>query len=228
VRNARISVIIPVRDEERLLPGLLDRLRELCDWHEVIVADGGSRDRSRALAAAHPLAPRIIDGGPREERLNAALRAATGDIALILGADARPTRAAFALLARTRAVAGCLHLRHAQRRALFRWGDAFARLRARWTCGAYLDQAPFFARAAALACGGFRAVGSYDTADLGRRLRAQGSFALLPAPVLVSCRAWARGRRVASFLRYQRQRLRWLARLGEARVPATPPRARGL
>jgi glycosyltransferase involved in cell wall biosynthesis len=222
MRAARVSVIIPVRDEEGLLPGLLDRLRALADWHEVIVADGGSRDRTRALAASHPLAPLIIDGGPRHERLNAALRAATGDIALVLGADARPTRADFALLARTRAVAGCLRLRHARRDAVFRWGDAVARLRARWTSGAYLDQAPFFARGEALASGGFRAVGAYDTADLGRRLRSRGAFAVLPAPVVVSCRAWKRGRGLATFLRYQRSRLRRLARLADDGVAATP------
>ncbi len=207
-RAARVSVIIPTRDEERLLPGLLDRLAILGGWHEVIVADGGSRDRTREIAQAHSIVTRLVAGRDRHEQLNAALRSATGDIVLLIGADLRPGRGTLARLRATRAPAGCLALRHARRAWIYRWGDAFARLRARWTRGAYLDQAPFFARTKAIAAGGFPAHGTYDTSALGRQLTGRKSFAILPAPVVVSCRAWSTP--VRTFARYQGKRLRYL------------------
>jgi glycosyltransferase involved in cell wall biosynthesis len=50
----RVSVLLPVRNEERYLAATLDSLSEqtLAD-HEVIVVDDGSRDGSAAIAEAH-------------------------------------------------------------------------------------------------------------------------------------------------------------------------------
>jgi hypothetical protein len=49
VSGAFLSVVVPALDEERAIVATLDRLREP-GVLEVIVADGGSRDRTRALA----------------------------------------------------------------------------------------------------------------------------------------------------------------------------------
>lgn len=51
-----VSVIIPAYNEERLLPGCLAALarQDIAPWrYEVIVADNGSSDRTREIAAAH-------------------------------------------------------------------------------------------------------------------------------------------------------------------------------
>jgi len=48
-----ISIIIPTLNEERSLPGLLDAIHQQGAEHEVIVVDGGSRDRTREVARAH-------------------------------------------------------------------------------------------------------------------------------------------------------------------------------
>ncbi|MBA3936614.1 MAG: hypothetical protein H0X38_04065, partial [Planctomycetes bacterium] len=84
---------------------------------------------------------------------------------------------------------------------------AWARLRAAWTGGAYMDQGPFFLRAAALRCG-VPAAGPYDTAELGRKLAGPGRFTIAPVPMAVSCRAYAGGRTAAVTLHHQRLRLR--------------------
>ncbi|MBA3328488.1 MAG: glycosyltransferase, partial [Solirubrobacterales bacterium] len=52
-----VSVLVPVLDEERALPGLLEHLAALPGRWEVIVADGGSRDATVAIARAHHSAP---------------------------------------------------------------------------------------------------------------------------------------------------------------------------
>ena len=55
-----ISVIIPTLHEEKTLPGTLARLRHPA-FSEVLVVDGGSRDRTLAgVALANPLARTVI------------------------------------------------------------------------------------------------------------------------------------------------------------------------
>ena len=88
----RVSVIVPARDAEPTLPALLAALRAQSVEHELIVADDGSRDATRALAeragatlVAVPAAP----AGPSAAR-NAAAAAAGGDILAFTDADCEP------------------------------------------------------------------------------------------------------------------------------------------
>ena len=82
----RISVIIPTKNEEKLLPKLLRSL-QLQDFNnfEVIVADAFSTDRTREIAAEY--GARVVDGGMPGEGRNAGARAADGDILVFLDAD---------------------------------------------------------------------------------------------------------------------------------------------
>ncbi len=87
---ALVSVVIPTFDEEAWLPGCLDALATQAGPFEVIVADGGSRDRTVALARAHPLAPRVVETvRGRGTQLNAGARVAAGEVLLFLHADTR-------------------------------------------------------------------------------------------------------------------------------------------
>ncbi|HEY3369189.1 MAG TPA: glycosyltransferase [Symbiobacteriaceae bacterium] len=47
-----ISVIIPTWNEERTLPNLLRLIAPMPEAKEVVVVDGGSRDRTAAIAQA--------------------------------------------------------------------------------------------------------------------------------------------------------------------------------
>lgn len=58
------SVIVPVLDEERALPALLDHLAWLPGRWETIVVDGGSTDRTLELADTHPLRPLVVRSPP--------------------------------------------------------------------------------------------------------------------------------------------------------------------
>ena len=96
-----IGVVIPTLNEASYLPGLLadlQRLRQIVPL-DVVVADGGSRDGT--LAVAERAAARTLVGPPgRARQLNAGAAAARGEWLLFLHADARvPPAARRALLA---------------------------------------------------------------------------------------------------------------------------------
>jgi glycosyltransferase involved in cell wall biosynthesis len=85
----RLSVIIPALNEAVALPGLLTALAaQTRPPDEIIVADAGSTDGTRALAAA--AGARVVQGGRPGPGRNAGARAATGDLFLFLDSDVLP------------------------------------------------------------------------------------------------------------------------------------------
>ena len=84
-----LSVIIPTLNEAEHLPAVLADLRQQQGVSlEIIVADGGSTDATRAVAEAGGVNVITARQG-RGAQMNAAARAATGDTLLFLHADSR-------------------------------------------------------------------------------------------------------------------------------------------
>jgi hypothetical protein len=92
-----VSVVVPVLDEAAALPALLDHLDALPGRFEVIVADGGSTDATRAIAAER--GARVVDAPRgRAAQQNAGGAAARGDVLVFLHADSRLPAGAHASL----------------------------------------------------------------------------------------------------------------------------------
>ncbi len=97
---ATVSIIIPCYNEQSTIRSLLEAIYEQTYPRrdlEVVIADGLSTDRTReeiaAFAAAHPdLKIAVLDNPKRNipAALNAALRAASGEIIVRLDAHSRP------------------------------------------------------------------------------------------------------------------------------------------
>ena len=188
-----VSILVPTLDEERELPALLDHLVALPGRWELIVADGGSRDATCAVARAHPARPRVVGrSGGRAAQLNAAARAANGDVLLFLHADSRLPRDAYASLAdaaRDAQIAGG--------NFALRFGDGrFERLlgavyRVQRRHGFYYGDSSIWVRRAAFdALGGFREIPIMDDYDFVRRLERMGATRCLPGPATTSPRRW--------------------------------------
>lgn len=85
-----LSVIVIALNEERNLPGLLQRL-SFAD--EVVVIDGGSTDRTLAIARSHGATVETRPFDTFAKQQNFALSLARGEWVLSLDADERPTDA---------------------------------------------------------------------------------------------------------------------------------------
>lgn len=94
-----ISVVIPVWNEERALPGTLASVFAQTMPFEVIVADGGSTDETRAIVAADARVWLVSAPKGRASQMNAGARRAQGEWILFLHADTRLPSGALAAIA---------------------------------------------------------------------------------------------------------------------------------
>ena len=189
-----VSVVVPTFDEERELPVALDHLASLRGRWEVVIADGGSSDRTAAIARERGVGV-IAEGDGRPAQLNAAARATRGEVLVFVHADSRlPAGAYDALCGAIRdphVVGGNFVLR-------FTGDDRFAffmtffywlhRRMGRY----YGDSSVWVRRDVFERLGGYRPVAFMDDFDFVRRLEAAGPTACLPGPAVTSPRRWRR------------------------------------
>jgi rSAM/selenodomain-associated transferase 2 len=195
--RAMISVIVPTLDEAERLPALLMALACERAPHEVIVVDGGSRDRTPALAAAMRATVLAASGG-RGAQLAAGAAIARGDVLLFLHADSRFPAGGLAAVAaalRDPAIVG------GNFRLLFDGGDDFSR----WLDGFYAwirahgvyygDSGIFVRRTVYAQVGSIRPIALMEDYDFVRRLEGAGRTACITEPPLVTSSRRFAGRR---------------------------------
>lgn len=187
-----ISVLIPTLNEEVELPETLRRVAAVPEVCEVLVVDGGSRDRTVALA--RQAGARVIEvGGGRGLQLRAGGEVARGDLVLMLHADTwlppDAGRAAIELLQRPGVVAGGFWKRF---REDVPWVMRGARIRCRLLLEMYGyifgDQGFFLRRSVLEEIGGVPAVPLMEDLELCRLLRERGRLELADATVTTAWR----------------------------------------
>lgn len=189
-----LSIIIPTLNEAECIGQTLSGLVGQ-PGVEVIVADGGSQDRTVAVATA---AGATVIRAPlgRGSQQNAGARAAQGRVLLFLHADTRLPEGFAAHIRETLAqpgiVAGAFRFAIGAEGWRFRVLEHCANWRADWLGLPYGDQALFLPAARFQAMGGFREVALLEDLELVLRLRKMGRLALLASPALTSPRRWQR------------------------------------
>jgi len=194
VTQPLLSVIIPVLDEERALPVLLGCLRG-DSRVESLVVDGGSRDRSVAIAEAQ--GARVVVSTPgRAAQMNAGAALARGRYLWFVHADSELTPQH--VDAAASAIAGGM-----------RWGRFDVRItgaspwfpliawcmnqRSHWSGIVTGDQGLCVARELFDAVGGFPAIALMEDIAISTRLRQLARPWRLQPPLGTSGRRWERG-----------------------------------
>ena len=188
--------MLPILNEEAQVAACLGALQPLRGQNcELIVADGGSRDRSVALAG--PLADRVVVGPRgRAAQMNAGARQANGDILWFLHADSLPPPDALSLIRAALAGRergwGRFDVRLSGRRPSLRMVEFSMNLRSRLTGIATGDQGIFVRRDLFERIGGYPPIALMEDIALSRALKRYGRPACLRQRVLTSSRRWER------------------------------------
>lgn len=192
-----VSVIVPAWNEELGLAACLRSVGAIQPGVEVILADGGSTDRTREIAADFGARVVVSPVRQRAAQLDLGVQQARGDILLFLHAD---TRLPQGWLAELRAIldgdsgiiggAFCRRFDHPS--SWLRCTSALAGWRGRiWGC--FLgDQAMFVRSAVFWSLGGFRPIDRCEDLDFSLRMSRVGRTRMIGKPVLSSGRRFLR------------------------------------
>ena len=187
-----ISVIVPTLDEEKNIVSLLEDLQRGRQV-EVIVVDGGSRDRT--IARAQEMGVRVITTpAGRARQMNHGAAVARGRLLFFVHADSRLSFG-FADMARQAldvpgVAAAAFRLRIDAPGTGLRFVEFWANLRSRVLQMPYGDQGLFIAAGLFRKVGGFPSLPIMEDFELVRRLRCRGRIVILPAAVRTSPRRW--------------------------------------
>jgi rSAM/selenodomain-associated transferase 2 len=188
----RISIVIPVLNEEKTIAATLAALQPLKP-HELIIVDGGSTDRTLEICATSR-AVVIRSSRGRGRQMNEGARQATGDILLFLHADTRLPASALDNIRTAMLDAECPGGRFDVALDGSHWMipliGTLISLRSRLTRVATGDQAIFVRRDAFETIGGYPDIPLMEDVAFSRALKRLGKIACLRSRVITSARRW--------------------------------------
>ena len=216
----RISVIIPVLNEEQSIAATLRAVLPLGP-HEIIVIDGGSTDRTRELAAQFGVKVISSERG-RARQMNRGAREASGAVLLFLHADTRLPVTAFLDMAAALGDRRCVGGRFDVKLDGDHWMlPVVARLisyRSRMTKVSTGDQAIFVRREVFERMNGFQDIALMEDIAFCRALKQLGQIACLRSRVVTSARRWEVDGVWRTILKMWALKLLYLAGVSPARL----------
>jgi hypothetical protein len=190
-RRPYLSVVIPTLNEAARIEATISSLRDR--GIEVIVADGGSRDNTPALAERAGARVVATPRG-RAGQQNRGAAAATGRVLLFLHADTRlPADCGeqiFELLMDPAVALGAFRFATDWDHPAMNWIARAANHRAAHLKMPYGDQAIFMRREVFDRAGGFPMTAIAEDLFLARRMARLGRIALAPGVAVTSARRW--------------------------------------
>lgn len=198
--NEKISIIIPARNEEARIAGLIAVLQEMPGPdREIIIVDGNSTDRTILEAKkADKVISCSIPG--RAYQMNKGANEATGDILWFIHADSQFSKSSSALqeiehtLHNPQIAAGCLKIRFVDsRKPFFLYLAATSTWRAKYLKLIFGDQGLFVRKKDFEQSGGYPDVSLMEDWLMSRQLRQYGKFKVISSEIGTSARRFIAG-----------------------------------
>jgi rSAM/selenodomain-associated transferase 2 len=190
----RISIVMPVLNEEATIAAALTELAR-GQFHELLVVDGGSSDRTVEIGNRLG-ATVLVSARGRGIQMNQGARDATGDVLLFLHADTRLPDSAFddihRALSDSQCVGGRFDVQLDGAHWMLRVIGSMISLRSRLSQVATGDQAIFVRREIFAALGGYPDIPVMEDLAFSRALKRAGRVACLRSRVVTSARRWER------------------------------------
>lgn len=194
----KISIIIPVLNEQDNINGLIQHLESFIPHHflEVIVVDGDRNGTTiNQIQRQAPWLIRAVSAPGRGVQMNRGVQLAGGQILLFLHADARLPPQSLRQIAETLEApeiqGGAHDLLIASQNPLLTWIGTVASWRSRLTRIPYGDQVIFIRRSTFEALGGYPNIPILEDVALMKQLKQhQAAIRILREPVLISDRRW--------------------------------------
>lgn len=213
-----ISIIIPVFNEEKIIAGQLESLTLVMDEDtEVIVVDGGSKDRTAEITAGFKNITLLKSAkAGRAAQMNYGAGRAKGDILLFLHADTslpREWKSEVIKAVNSGFVAGGFRIRCGSKDNLGRLDSFFAYisgLRSRYAKYMYGDQAIFVTKNTFESVSGFPEIPIMEDYEFSKKVFAEGKLYYSGLLVDVSYRRFKHGIITAAALMFFIPLLYWL------------------
>ena len=188
----RISIVIPVLNEEKSIAETVAALMPL-KAHELIIVDGGSSDCTREVCSR--LDVTLLSSPPgRGLQMNHGARRATGDVLLFLHADTRLPDSSLddirAALRNPQCVGGRFDVQLEGVHWMLGVIGAMISLRSRMSRVATGDQGIFVRREIFAELGGYPDIPLMEDVAFSRALKRRGAVACLRSRVITSARRW--------------------------------------
>ncbi len=189
----KVSIIIPVLNEEINLPDVLSNLQSFrSEGHEVVIVDGGSSDNSLLLAQQGADIV-IVSKAGRALQMNSGAMVATGGIFLFLHCDTFLPDNALKVVAdnyQRDNYWGRFDVRLSGNQFVFRLIEQLMNLRSRLTSVATGDQAIFIEKNLFDRMQGFPEIVLMEDIEISRRLKKISKPVCMKQKVVTSSRRW--------------------------------------
>jgi len=189
-----ISVIIPTLNEETCIGRCIESVRSAGTVCEIIVTDGGSRDRTREVAESYPGVRVVLSKPGRGNQMNRGASHAQGDLLLFLHADTVLEVGWYddivAALRNGEITGGAFTFAIDNPMQKYRIVEAWVSMRCRIFRLPYGDQAIFIRRNVFEILSGYKHMPLMEDVDLVTRMKKLGRITVLQKKAVTSGRRW--------------------------------------
>lgn len=194
----KISIIVPIIDEEKILPKFFNQMSEL-PFHELIMVDGGSSDQTTQIILnyiqqfGNNHVHLVSSNKSRSIQMNKGAEFSSGDVLLFLHADTLISREAFDYLSKLNSNAyffGAFQFSINLSDSKYRWLEKMVHLRNILFHLPFGDQGIFVSKITWNLLGGYQPIELMEDVEFVRRYKKQVEYIYLKHKAITNGRRW--------------------------------------